>query len=62
MASCGSTNMISSAKFMAMPSSVTFGMKFGVQPWMGCGFQAGCPFAGAPNFPKTSLRSWRKGF
>merc|ERR1712194_801297 len=49
--------MISSFRFLFMPSSNTFGMKFGAQPWMGCGFQDGWPAAGAPNWPKTSLRS-----
>ena len=34
-------------------SSRTFGMKSGVQPWIGCGLKAGCEEAGEP----SSLRS-----
>ena len=35
-------------------SSSTLGMKSGVQPWIGCGLNAGCEEAGEP----SALRSW----
>ena len=38
----------SSYRFIFCASSRTFGMKSGVQPWMGCAANAGCDPLGAP--------------
>ena len=35
--------------------SSTFGMKSGVQPWIGCGLKAGCEEAGEPSGLRSCL-------
>ena len=45
--------MMRSITFMSTASPVSFGMKSGLQPCIGCGFKAGCGAAGEP----SALRS-----